>query len=247
MCLLAVFFRAVNDAPLIVGANREEFYVRAGEPPQILDGRVRAIGGRDPRAGGTWFGVNARGVVVAVTNRPLPVPPAQARSRGLLVRDLLGCSTAKAAVELATRELSTGRYAGCNLFCGDRERAVILEAAEWLRVRPLPPGLHVIANHDINDGSDPRVYYAQEWLSQREYANAAACVQALQDLCSQGPGEHPPMCLHGETRGTVSSTVVAIRTSLARSTYLHAQGPPDLVPYEDCSALLRELVYDIAK
>jgi uncharacterized protein with NRDE domain len=247
MCLLALFFRAVNDAPLIVGANREEFYDRAGEAPQILDGPIRAVGGRDPRAGGTWFGVNARGVVVAVTNRPLPAPPAQARSRGLLVRDLLGCATAKAAVELATRELSTGRYAGCNLFCGDRERAVILEAAEWLRVRPLPPGLHVIANHDINDGSDPRVYYALEWLSQREYPNAAACVKALQNLCSQGPGEHPPICLHGDQRGTVSSTVVAIRTSLARSTYLHAQGPPDRVPYEDCSSLLRELVYDVAK
>jgi hypothetical protein len=41
--------------------------------------------------------------------------------------------------------------------------------------------------------------------------------------------------------------VVAIRTSLARSTYRHAQGPPDRVPYEDCSSLLRELVYDVAK
>ena len=247
MCLLALFFRAVPDAPLIVAANREEFYDRGGEAPQILDGPVRAVGGRDPRAGGTWFGINARGVVVAVTNRPLPLAPAKAQSRGLLVRDLLTCTSAKAAVDVASRELSTRRFAGCNLLCADRERAVILEAAEWLRVRPLPPGLHVLTNHDINDGSDPRVHYALDWLSQRDYPTAASCLQALQNLCSQGHGDHPPICLHGDTRGTVSSTVVALRSPLTRTMYLHAQGPPDQVPYEDCSALLRELAYDAPK
>jgi uncharacterized protein with NRDE domain len=241
MCLLAIFFRAIHDTPLIIGANREEFYDRSGEPPQFLDGPVRGVGGRDPRAGGTWLGVNARGVVAAVTNRPLPSPPAKARSRGLLVRDLLGCISAKDAVALATRELDTGRYAGCNVLCADRERAVILEAAEWLRVRPLPPGLHVLANHDINDGSDPRVHYALEWLCQRDYATAKDAVQALQELCSQGDGEHPPICLHGDNRGTVSSSVLALRPALGRGTYLHAQGPPDRVPYEDYSGLLREL------
>ena len=46
MCLLALFFRAMPDAPLVVAANREEFYDRGGEPPQILDGPVRAVGGR---------------------------------------------------------------------------------------------------------------------------------------------------------------------------------------------------------
>ena len=35
MCLLAVFFRVGEDAPLIVGANREEFYARGGEPPRF--------------------------------------------------------------------------------------------------------------------------------------------------------------------------------------------------------------------
>jgi uncharacterized protein with NRDE domain len=246
MCLLAVFFRAVPDATLVVGANREELYVRAGEPPQFLDGTVRAVGGRDPQAGGTWLGINAAGVVAAVTNRALPRPPTRARSRGLLVRDLLGCATAKEAVQLATQELQSARYAGCNIFCGDRERAVILEAAEWLRIRPLPPGLHIIANFDINDGSDPRVLYALDWLSQRHYPNANSCAKTLQGLCGQADGGHPPICLHGEKKGTVSSTVIALRQSLARSTYLHAQGPPDKIPYEDYSGLLRELAYSSA-
>ena len=78
------------------------------------------------------------------------------RSHSPRRRDLLGCPSAKEAVALATSELDSGRYAGCNVFCGDAERAVVLEGAEWLRVRPLPPGLHVLTNTDINGGSGHR-------------------------------------------------------------------------------------------
>src|SRR5437588_69073 len=139
MCLLAIFFRVAEDAPLVVGANREEAYARGGLPPQLLDGETRAVAGLDPVAGGTWLGVNEHGVLVAVTNRRKSELPDRPRSRGLLARELLGCPSAAAAVELATRELDADRYAGCNFLCADRERAVVLQAGDWLRVRPLPP------------------------------------------------------------------------------------------------------------
>src|SRR5215831_17108423 len=102
MCLLALFFRAVEDAPVVVGANREEFYARGGEPPQLLDGPVQAVAGVDPQGGGTWLGVNAHGVLVAVTNRARSQPPPRPRSRGLLVRDLLtSCASAREATDRA--------------------------------------------------------------------------------------------------------------------------------------------------
>src|SRR5207248_10588383 len=134
-------------------------------PPQLLDGPCRAVAGLDPVAGGTWLGVNEHGVLIAVTNRPRSQTPPRPRSRGLLARDLLGCPSAAAAVDLATRELGGDRYAGCNVVCADAERAVVLQAAEWLRVRPLPPGVHVLTNHDVNDESDRRIGHALWWLT----------------------------------------------------------------------------------
>jgi uncharacterized protein with NRDE domain len=242
MCLLALFFRVVEDAPVVVGANREEAYDRGGEPPQLLDGTCRAVGGRDPVAGGTWLGVNERGVLVAVTNRPRSEPQAQPRSRGLLARDLLACPSAAAAVDLASRELGRpGRYAGCNVLVADRDRAVVLHAGDWLRVRPLPPGLHVLTAHDVNDASDRRLGHALWWLNQREYVTSGQCVAALKELCGQCGGDDPPICLRGERGGTVSSSILAVRTPLSRSTYLHAQGPPDRTPYVDYSPLLAQL------
>jgi hypothetical protein len=86
-----------------------------------------------------------------------------------------------------------------------------------------------------------RAGYALWWLGQGQYAVAAQCVEALRQLCAQGSDDRPAMCLHGPDRGTVSSTIVALRGALARSTYLHAQGPPDAAAYTDYSALLREL------
>src|SRR2546425_423394 len=83
-----------------------------------------------PQAGGTWFGVNERGVLVAVTNRLKSQPPPQPRSRGLLARDLLACPSAAVAADLAARELGQNRYAGCNLLCADADRALLLHGGD---------------------------------------------------------------------------------------------------------------------
>jgi hypothetical protein len=244
MCLLALFFRSVEDAPLVVGANREEAYERGGEPPQILPGPRQAVGGRDPVAGGTWLAVNDCGVLIAVTNRLKTRPPEAPPSRGVLARELLACSTAAVAMDVAARELSNHRYAGCNVVCADADNLLVLHAADWLRIRPMPPGLHVLTSHDVNDGSDPRLAYAARWLSQRPFELANDCVVALQQLCAQTGNGDPAMCLHGKKGGTVSSSIFVLRRPLRRSNYYHAQGPPDRTPYADYSHLLQQLSHE---
>jgi uncharacterized protein with NRDE domain len=241
MCLLALFFRVVEDAPVVAGANREEYYRRGGEPPRLLQGRLRAVAGIDPAAGGTWFGVNENSVLVAVTNRRKFEVPQQPRSRGLLVRELLDCPSAAAAVERAVAALETNHYAGANIVCADATRAVVIQAGEWLRIRPLPPGIHILTNRDINDPSDPRLTYALAWLNRRSYTKAADCLRALQTLCAQHQPDDPPMCFRDGERGTVSSSLVALRGTPTENTYWHAQGPPCQTPYADYSHLLREL------
>jgi uncharacterized protein with NRDE domain len=241
MCLLALFYRVATDAPVVVGANREEAYARGGELPRLLHGACRFVAGVDPVAGGTWLGVNELGVLVAVTNRSKSKVPEQPRSRGLLARDLLGCPTAKAAADQAALELGHNRYAGCNFLCADAAGAYVLHAGDWLRVRPLPPGLHVLTARDVNDADDPRLGYALAWLSAHLCDRARDCMAALQELCAQTGNGSPAICLRGDKGGTVSSSIIALRQPLAASTYLHSQGPPCSVAYEDVSPLMKEL------
>jgi uncharacterized protein with NRDE domain len=241
MCLLALLFRCRDDAPVIVGANREEAYDRGGTVPQRVAGPLRFVAGLDPIAGGTWLGVNERGLLIAVTNRPRRRPPERPRSRGLLARDLLGRAGAGAAADAAAAELATGRYAGCNLLCVDADAAFVLHAGDELERRPLQAGVHVLTAHDINDRRDPRLAYARERLRDRHLTSAETSVRELQSLCAEGGNGSPPMVLRGATGGTVSSSVVALAPDPAHGIYLHAQGPPDATPYVDYSALLRQL------
>lgn len=244
MCLLALLYRFSEDAPVIVGANREEFFDRGETPPRLFDSPHPFVAGTDPRAGGTWLGVNQHGLLVAVTNRR-KAPVSNPRSRGLLVRDLLALPNALQAVQVATAELETGSYNGCNIICVDSDRAVVLHGGDWLRVRYLPPGIHVITNGEVNDGSDPRIAHVSSWLKEEPGRSCHAYMARLKEVCSHSAPDHPPICFRTEERGTVSSTIIALkgaeRVSLRSSHYLHAMGPPDRTEYLDYSELLRHL------
>jgi uncharacterized protein with NRDE domain len=240
MCLIVVLYRVAADAPVIVGANREEAYERGGLPPQKLPD-VEAIGGIDPRAGGTWLGLNGHGVLVSVTNRPKSDAPKTPRSRGLLGRDLLRCGSAHHAAEKAVKELQEKSYAGCNLVCLDESSVHVIHAGDWLRWRLLTPGIHVLTSQDVDDASDVRLAHALDWLRGRDLTSAEFCVTALRDLCAQTGNGTPPMCLRGPKGGTVSSSILILRKPLERGLYLHSQGPPDRTPYVSYGGLLAEL------
>jgi uncharacterized protein with NRDE domain len=235
MCLLAVLFRATDDAPLVVAANREEFYARGGDPPRRLDG-VPAVGGVDPKHGGTWLGVNAHGLLVAVTNRRKSAVPSEPRSRGLLARELLTCGSAAAAAERAASELAAGRYDGCNFLCADADDCVVLHGGDRLDIQPLSPGVHVLSNRDVNDPTDERVRRVAGRLARLTMRTAGEALPALREVCASGD-----VCFRLAERGTVSSSLLALPTRLEDGIYLHAQGAPDATPYHDVSHLLREL------
>jgi hypothetical protein len=188
--------------------------------------------------------VNQHGLLVAVTNRRKAAVPG-ARSRGLLVRDLLALPDACRAVEVATAELEGGAYNGCNIICVDPDRAVVLQAGDWLRVRYLPPGIHVVTNGEVNDASDARIAHVSGWLARVPGRSCHQYMAALKEVCSHTAPEYPPVCFRTEERGTVSSTVIALggsdRISLRSSHYWHAPGPPDRTEYRDYSELLRHL------
>jgi hypothetical protein len=246
MCLLAILNRVLHDFPVTVAANREEEYARQGTPPQRWPEEPSFVAGKDPIAGGTWLGVNEHGILVAITNRPKR-PPARPRSRGLLCRDLLQCSTATLARDRALEQLAQQPYAGCNVLAFDSLHAFVIHAGPELEVRTLSPGIHVLSHGDVNDRADPRVSYALDCLN--EHAASVPAVHSndappadslrvwlpfLQRLCKDhGSERFPPICLHGHDRGTISSSIIAINLTHTASTWLHAQGPPCRNTYVD--------------
>lgn len=143
MCLILVAWQQHPEFPLIVAANRDEFYARpTAVAAQWLD-LPHVYGGRDLEAGGTWLGVSDTGRFAAVTNVREPGQPPGERSRGYLTRDFLAGNLT--APDFA-RQLQGERYAGFNLLVSDGTR-LSYASNRGGDADALLPGIYGVSNH----------------------------------------------------------------------------------------------------
>ena len=144
MCLILFAFRQRPDFPLVVIANRDEYYARPSRDAHWWqDADIYA--GRDLEAGGTWLGVNRAGRFAAVTNvrEPGGMQPGK-RSRGELTRDFLaGDQSPRDYLEVIAGRDSD--YSGFNLLLGDHE-ALWFYSNRDSEIRPIEPGSYGISN-----------------------------------------------------------------------------------------------------
>lgn len=243
MCVLAIQYRTARDAPILVAHNREEFFDRPTQAPKIQSGRPRVICGIDRKAGGTWLGVNQHGLFASVSNRPKAVLPHEPRSRGLLCRELLNFSNTKDAAEHAAKELATGKYAGANFVCADAKRAAVVYGGNTIQIIELSRGLHVLTNGDLDDPTDERQEFVRRQLTLQKLDSAVAFLAVASRAFSR-PAEagRRGIVMTGGDYGTVSSTLIALPKKMQNSVFQYAPGPPSDIPYDDLSALLRQVL-----
>jgi uncharacterized protein with NRDE domain len=120
MCLIAMAWGVSPQYPLVIAANRDEFYARPTAPLARWTTQAghTIVSGRDLRDGGTWMGFADNGRFAMLTNvrNPAATPPAQPRSRGALVVDWL---TSPLSAHTWSHQLALHHYAGFNLIIGD--------------------------------------------------------------------------------------------------------------------------------
>jgi uncharacterized protein with NRDE domain len=159
MCLVLIALNSHIHFPLIVAANRDEFYDRPTASAEFWAGAPAVLGGRDLKAGGTWLGVDRQGRLAAVTNyrqgeRERPAP----RSRGLLVSDFL-TGGISAGEYLKRVQRDAGLYNGFNLLALDSEGLFYFSNRDG-HVRELAPGVYGLSNH-LLDTPWPKVALAK--------------------------------------------------------------------------------------
>jgi len=244
MCILAIQYKAARDAPILVAQNREEFYDRPTQAPRIQAGRPRVICGIDRKAGGTWLGVNQLGLFAAVANRPKAVVPPEPRSRGLLCRELLHYDHASKAAEHAAKELATGRYAGANYVVADAKTAAVVFGGDSVEVVELTPGLHILSSAGLDSLSDERQEFVRRLLTLQRLDSAVAFLAVASRTFSRKPDAEGRrgVTFTSADYGTVSSTLVSLTKKTHNAVYHYAAGSPADHPYDDLSALLRQVL-----
>ena len=165
MCLIAFHWQPDGPTPLVLAANRDEFYERPTAPLAWWEGD-RILAGRDLQAGGTWLGVTRDGRLAAITNHR---DPAQAKpdrtSRGLIpVAFLEGGLGARAFLEQLGTEVK--RYNPFNLLLFDGRELLGYESRQD-RIVPFAPGIHAVSNGDF-DEPWPKVEAVRKGLAESE-------------------------------------------------------------------------------
>jgi len=244
MCLLAVQYKSVPEAPILVAANREEEYERPSLIPSIQPGKPRVLSGIDGKAGGTWLGVNQNGLFVGAANRPRLFVPATPKSRGLLCRDLLRANSARHAVDMAMEELTGNKYDGVNFIIADYESGWAVHGGDDPNVTELEEGLNVLSSFDLNDGRDERQKLARRLLTLQMLDSAVKFLAVASKAFARPPAApgRAGMVLRSKERGTVSSTLIALGKKPRDAIFQYANGSPDQAKYEDYSPLLRDIL-----
>lgn len=245
MCTLVILRRPGDDWPLLLAANRDEMHGRpARAPARHWPDRPDVVAGLDQTGGGSWLGLNDHGVVAAVMNREGTLGPAEGkRSRGELVLEALDHAEAKQAAG-ALADLYPDAYRPFNLVVADSRDAYWLRHGGdgEIRIHPIPPGLHMLSATELNDPGYPRI---RTYLDRFRHAETPdprhADWQAWRDLLacraySMEAGPAAAMTLDLDNGfGTVSSALLALPAYPgfeSQPHWLHAQGAPDLAPFE---------------
>lgn len=118
MCIAAFAWSPDSETPLLLAANRDEFFARPTDAMHWWPDSL-VLAGRDLKANGAWLGITRHGRFALLTNIRNPsLRRAGAPSRGDIVRNFLESSVAPSTFIAALTSIAL-RYEGFNFLCGN--------------------------------------------------------------------------------------------------------------------------------
>jgi uncharacterized protein with NRDE domain len=148
MCLVALSWKSHPDYPLIISANRDEFFDRPTSPLHQWETGIYA--GKDLKGGGTWMGFHPTGKWALITNfRDFSRKTQGVISRGKLVSDFLEQEISPQSY-LDRIEQGKHQYDGFNLLVSDGDRLFYL-SNYGEGPKEIQPGIHGLSNGMINE------------------------------------------------------------------------------------------------
>ncbi|MBE0625022.1 MAG: NRDE family protein [Burkholderiales bacterium] len=191
MCLILLALGAHPDYPLLIAANRDEYYQRPTAKAAFWQDHPHILAGRDLDGMGTWLGVTRAGRFAALTNfRDPRERKTDAPSRGTLVSGFLASALDPRAYleEIAAQ---ARHYNGFNLLAGDIDDVFYFSSRAG-EVQQLSPGIHGLSNH-LLDTPWPKVARGKQRLQAMlaDEPSAEALLELLHDRQPAAQGELP--------------------------------------------------------
>ena len=213
MCLIIFSYQSDPRFPLVVAANRDEFFARPTAQAALWtdeESGQQLLSGRDKQAGGTWLGATQSGRFAAVTNirDPSQTEP-RPRSRGDLTRQYLaGDESPQQYCEQLTKNCED--FAGYNLLVGDCNSLFYVNNHKE-KVWKLEPGVYGLSNGLLNS-SWPKVdngkIRLQALLQQPEKLTTDALLEMMSDRSQAEDANLPNTGISIEVERQLSSAFI---------------------------------------
>ena len=208
MCLILIAYGAHPDFPLVIAANRDEYYERPTARAGYWPDHDHILAGRDLECMGTWLGVTRAGRFAALTNfRDPRERKTDAPSRGHLVSDFL-ISELDARSYLDEIKTAAPRYNGFNLLAGNADGIFYMSSREP-RVQAMSPGVHGLSNH-LLDTPWPKVVRGKLRLQQamERGPDASALLDLLHDREPAQASELPDTGIGADMERVLSPALI---------------------------------------
>ncbi|MBK7109981.1 MAG: NRDE family protein [Bacteroidetes bacterium] len=164
MCLINFAFKYHTDYPLIVVANRDEFYNRPTESLHWWEDKPNILAGRDLKDGGTWMGITKEGKFAALTNYRDPQHIKEnVQSRGELIPMYFNQEISLNTFHEYLKKHGSD-YNGFNLIYGDTEH-LFYYANKGNRWEEITPGVYGLSNAFL-DTPWPKTQQSKEAFKQ---------------------------------------------------------------------------------
>ncbi len=149
MCIAFLAWQIVPNQPIVLAANRDEFYSRSTQPMHFWEDNPQILAGRDLQAGGTWLGLSRSGRIAFLTNFREPGDlKFEGPSRGEVPLQFL---TFDGSIEAFAAHIKNvgPHYNGFNLIFGDSTEMFHFSNRGGAPTS-LKPGYHGLSNHLLN-------------------------------------------------------------------------------------------------
>lgn len=215
VCIILLAYRTDKNYPLIVAANRDEFFDRSASEAHYWTDERGIFAGRDEKEGGTWLGVTPCGRFAAITNWTERTNSTNSLlSRGHVVRDFLDSDV---AAQEFVENLDGQLYRGFNLVVFDGFDLVYWSNRNEER-KILDPGFYGITNTSF-DNNWTKTRVGVSMIAQvrnrhdvdslihmlRRHSSSSDATSVGQDPVESGQS---PCFVFGETYGTRASTAI---------------------------------------
>lgn len=162
MCLILLAWHQSPDYPLIIAANRDEFFDRPTAPASFWEEQPNVLAGRDIYGGGTWMGItrNMRFAALANVREPWETYNPDAPSRGKLVSEFL-CARRRPDTYAKAVMRQSNAYNGFNLLIADRD-ILYYTCNRGSIIKELPSGIYALSNYSLDAPPWPKQESAKE-------------------------------------------------------------------------------------